>query len=61
MFPIEKSPKISDKFYCDICDYKCSKPSEYNKHNSTNKHKNLQNPTLNPTLKISKTKFTCEC
>jgi len=61
MFPIEKSPKISDKFYCDICHYKCCKPSEYNKHISTNKHKNLQNPILNPTIKISKTKFTCEC
>ena len=36
--------KISPKFYCATCDYKCSKPSEYNKHVSTAKHKNLTNP-----------------
>jgi hypothetical protein len=61
MFPIEKSPKISPKFYCECCDYKCYKQSEYNKHILTNKHKNLQNPTINPILKISKTNYTCEC
>jgi len=36
--------KISKIFYCETCDYKCSKPSEYNKHVSTAKHKNLTNP-----------------
>jgi hypothetical protein len=30
-----KSPKI---FICEICDYICSKQSEINKHNITNKH-----------------------
>jgi len=45
MFPTEESPKISAKFCCDNCNYKCSKPSEYNKHISTAKHKILQNPT----------------
>jgi hypothetical protein len=54
MFPSEKSPKISIKFYCECCDYKCSKQSEYTKHILTAKHKNLQNPTLNPTKKSPK-------
>ena len=61
MFPIEKSPKISTKFYCENCNYKCCKQSEYNKHILTNKHKNLQNPTSNPISKISKTSYTCDC
>jgi hypothetical protein len=58
MFPIEKSPKISYKFFCEKCNYKCSKQSEINKHNSTNKHKILQNPTCD--INISKP-YICEC
>ena len=57
MFPTEKSPKISAKFFCENCNYKCSKQSEYNKHISTNKHKILQNPT---TVINSKT-YMCDC
>ena len=37
---MEKSPKISDKYNCDVCHYKCCKTSEWNKHISTSKHKN---------------------
>ena len=36
--------KISKKFYCDCCEYTCSKQSEYTKHVSTAKHKILTNP-----------------
>ena len=61
MFPIEKSPKISAKFICEKCDYKCSKQSEYNKHMLTNKHKILHNPTLNPTSEISEKIYECNC
>jgi len=58
MFPIENSPKISFKYFCQTCDYKCCKNSEFNKHLSTNKHKILQNPTSN----IINTKvYKCEC
>ena len=32
------------KYICNVCDYKCCKQSEYNKHLSTAKHKNLTNP-----------------
>ena len=35
---MEKSPKISEPFRCDVCDYKCYKLSEWNKHTSTIKH-----------------------
>ncbi len=37
----KKSPKISKNFYCNKCDYRCSRQSEYNKHVSTAKHKRL--------------------
>ena len=33
------SPNVSKKFTCALCDYKCSKESDYNKHLSTRKHK----------------------
>jgi hypothetical protein len=55
MFPIQKSPKISYKFFCETCDYKCCKQSEYNKHVLTNKHKILQNPTSS--IKT----YSCHC
>ena len=58
MFPTIKSPKISKKFICEICDYNCSKQSEYTKHISTNKHKILQNPTSENT---NKTVYACDC
>jgi hypothetical protein len=61
MSPTEKSPKISAKFYCEICDYKCFKQSEYNKHILTSKHQILQNPTSNPTSKISNKTYICTC
>ena len=57
MFPTEKSPKISAKFFCENCNYKCSKQSEYNKHILTNKHKILQNPTIVINSKI----YMCDC
>jgi hypothetical protein len=58
MLPTKKSPKISDFFYCNTCDYKCSKKSEFNKHLLTNKHKILQNPTYdNNDVKM----YNCKC
>jgi hypothetical protein len=61
MYPTEKSPKISAKFFCELCDYKCCKQSEYNKHIMTSKHQILHNPTSNPTSKISNKTFICSC
>ncbi len=32
------SPKIAKKFYCEKCEYKCSKQSDFNKHINSIKH-----------------------
>ncbi len=37
----EISQKVAKKFYCEICDYKCSNKFDYNKHLSTRKHEKL--------------------
>ena len=39
----EKCSKNVPKFFCEFCDYKCSKQSVYNKHISTRKHKMMTN------------------
>jgi hypothetical protein len=52
----EKSPKSLKIFNCELCDYKCFKKSEYNKHLATYKHKaNILGDT-----KISINIFTCD-
>ena len=55
-----KSPQISYKYYCNLCNYKCNKNSEYTKHISTNKHKILQNSTSIPIPCVKKT-YSCSC
>ena len=56
----KNSPKLAAKIYCDACDYKCSKKSDYDKHLATRKHimndKSLQICSEN----IFK-KYECEC
>ena len=37
---MQNAPKKTDIFYCECCDYKCSKSSDYTRHLSTMKHKN---------------------
>ena len=32
------SPKLANKFYCEKCDYRCRKESDFNKHLATLKH-----------------------
>jgi len=39
----KNSPKISDKFFCEICDYSTSKQNDYSKHLSRPKHKKNEN------------------
>ena len=59
----ENSPKLAKIFYCEDCDYKCCKVSDYEKHILTRKHKNndksLQNDDKN-SPKLAK-KFLCDC
>ena len=38
-----KVAKNAEIFYCRSCDFKCSKKSNFQKHLSTDKHKNRQN------------------
>jgi len=56
---MQKSPKSPKQFYCDKCDYLCSKSNEFNKHLSTAKHKRLINPNAaNEKTPIS---LVCKC
>lgn len=41
---MEKTPKNADKFMCEKCNFKCSKNSDWTRHVTTSKHKNLTNP-----------------
>ena len=43
---MENSPKLAKKFNCEICNYKCSKESDYKKHLQTRKHTKLINVNL---------------
>jgi hypothetical protein len=56
----QNSPKLADCFFCEKCDYKCSKKSDYDKHLSTRKHKN-DYTLLHKNVQPSQTKYTCEC
>ena len=63
----QKVAKVSQKFYCILCDYKCIKKSNFEKHLSTEKHKKrlLDDQIMtNDDLKVAKVAqplFTCEC
>ena len=50
--------KNATKFYCDICDFKCSKQSNWNTHLNTLKHKILINP--NKKMPKNAKNFHCE-
>ena len=54
----KNSPKVAMKFYCEKCDYKCSKKSDYTKHLSTAKHKKITNDNEN-SPKVT-TAYLCE-
>ena len=63
----EKMPKNAEKFYCEHCDFKCSKLSNYNIHCLTPKHKNNENDNKNDkndNEKMPKNalhKYICDC
>jgi len=54
-----KTPKNAKEYFCQKCDFICSKPSDYNRHILTTKHKMMTNDDMK-TPKNSKA-FTCEC
>ena len=57
----ENSQKVVKKYSCEICDYICSKKTDYNKHLMTTKHINNYNSLQNsPKIAIIK-KNICIC
>ena len=50
----KKMPKNAEKFYCELCDFKCSKESNWNKHLLTRKHKTSYNGVTNDDKKMPK-------
>ena len=52
----KKTQKNAQKFYCEKCDFGCSRPSDYERHLSTRKH----NMVVNGRKKNNK-KYSCEC
>ncbi len=53
------SPKIAYNYECILCNYKCCKKSDYNKHIHTRKHQNRTNRTIN-SPKVA-TEYACDC
>jgi hypothetical protein len=57
---MKKSPKVAEISECKLCDYKCSKRSDYNKHLTTAKHKNRTNLN-NLEQKVAENRQTYVC
>jgi hypothetical protein len=50
-------PKTAETFYCEACDFTCSKTSNWTAHVSTRKHKMV----INGNLKTAEQKLQCLC
>ena len=59
----EKSPKNTHSYECTYCDYKCSRPSERDRHILTRKHQTRENASQNASKSAHKItdKFKCDC
>lgn len=55
----EKSKKVSQKFYCEMCDYLTSRKCDFEKHLRAKKHLDYQNSNLSNLSKKVCEKFTC--
>ena len=53
--------KISDKYQCEMCDFKCSRHSEWSIHIHRPKHVNRLNGNPLETIKSQDSTFICEC
>jgi hypothetical protein len=60
---MEKMPKDAKKYYCEHCDFKCSKESNWDKHLSTSKHTNrtILNGFEQKNAKKCQPIFVCDC
>jgi hypothetical protein len=55
-------PKSSEKFHCKYCDYFTSRKSQFDRHNTTQKHNNQQIATnSNEKVPKSSTPLECKC
>jgi hypothetical protein len=56
-------PENAVKYYCEKCDFKCSKQSNWNKHVNTHKHRNrtLLNDIEQKNAKKCRHDYECEC
>lgn len=52
--------KNAEKFYCDNCDFKCSKKSDWTRHMTTAKHKKLTNLTNFTPKNATPNMHTCD-
>jgi len=57
-FRMEKTPKNAQSFYCEKCDFKCSKKSNYENHLRTAKHRNR---TISNDFSPKNAEYFCEC
>lgn len=63
----KKTPKNAKKYYCEYCDFECSKSSDWSRHLLRPKHQNNENDTKNDTKDTKKTPknakplFVCDC
>jgi hypothetical protein len=55
----KKTPKNAEKFYCEKCDYKCSKTSDWSRHILRPKHQNDKND--NKKTPKNAELFKCDC
>ena len=66
---IQKMPKTANVMVCDMCDFKCCKQSNFNKHLLTSKHaanvaktkKNIYISNKMPEMPQTPEMFTCNC
>jgi len=60
MIPTINPQNLPLKFRCESCDYNTSNKKDFNKHITTDKHKNLKNPILLSHIPLKKI-YNCEC
>ena len=60
---MNKLPKNAEKYFCESCDFKCTKESNWNNHILTLKHQNRTNlnKKMPKTAEKCQSIFECEC
>lgn len=56
----EITPKNTTKYYCDDCDFRCSKKCDWGRHTATAKHKKLTNLTNFTPKNATANMHTCD-